>query len=140
MTAQEVTEATRRIATTTCTMGLASSTIVQTDKSLGIPPLREKILGDGSRFKRGRIEAGNTHSGINQLLIATHNGLLKMYCGTGEPLKRGSDENFIMQDRRAHKIHLYIDHGELHLPLGAQALLIHRHRSQPVGPAALHEF
>jgi hypothetical protein len=52
ITAQEVTEAITSSATTTCTMGLASSTMLQTDKSLGIAPLREKILGDGTRLQR----------------------------------------------------------------------------------------
>ncbi len=70
MMAQEVTEAISSSATTTCTMGLASSTMVQTDKSLGIAPLREKILGDGARLQRAGIETGNPHSGIDQLLAA----------------------------------------------------------------------
>ena len=41
MIAHEATEASSSKATTACTMGLASSTMVQTDKSLGIAPLRE---------------------------------------------------------------------------------------------------
>jgi hypothetical protein len=93
---------------------------------LGIPPLREKILRDGTRLQRGRIEAGDTHGRIDQLFIAPHNRLLKMYCGTGEPIKRSGDENFIMQQRGAQKIYRDIYHGKLHLPLRAQSLLVYR--------------
>ena len=94
-------------------MGLASSTMLQTDKSLGIPPLREKILGDGTRLQRAGIEAGNPHSGIDQLLAAPHYCLLEMYCGTGQTLKGSRDENFIMQHRGPQKIDGNIYHDKL---------------------------
>src|SRR5882724_7898011 len=140
MTAQEATEAASSSATTLCTMGLASSTRLQTDKSLGIPPLREKILGDGTWFQRAGIEAGDTHRSIDQLLIAAHNGLLEMYCGTGETLQFRRDENFIMQHGGPQKIDADVDHDELHLPVCAQPLLVDTHGPQPIGSATLHEL
>src|SRR5258708_798047 len=87
VTSWEVTEAISSSATTTCTMGLASSTMLQTDKSLGIAPLHEKILGDGTRLQRAGIEAGNPHGGIDQLLAAPHYRLPEMYCGTRQTFK-----------------------------------------------------
>src|SRR5580704_9644776 len=140
MTAQEATDAISSSATTTCTMGLASSTMLQTDKSLGIAPLREKILGDGTRLQRAGIEAGNPHGGIDQLLAAPHNRLAKMYCGTCQAFKCSRDKNFIMQHRGPQEIDGNIYHDKLQLAFRAQLLLIHPQRPQPVGPAALQEF
>src|SRR5277367_706380 len=140
MTAQEATDAASSNATTACTMGLASSTSVQTDKSLGIPPLHEKILGDGTRLQRARIKTRNSCLGVDQLLVATHDRLLEMYCRTAQALKLRGDENFIMQHRGAQKIDRHVDDHELQLPLGQQARLIDAHRTQPVGAATLHEF
>jgi hypothetical protein len=125
ITAHEVTEAISSNPTTTCTMGLASSTMLQTDKSLGIAPLREKILGDGTRLQRAGIEAGNSHSGIDQLLAAPLYRLLEMYCGTRQTLKGSRDENFIMQHRGPQKIHGNIYYDKLQAPLRAQLLLIY---------------
>src|SRR5579871_3092422 len=98
MTAHDATEAMSRSATTPWTMGLASSTRVQTDKSFGIAPLREKILGDGTRLQRAGIKAGHPHGGINQLFFAAHDCLLEMYCGTCKTTEFRRDENFIMQN------------------------------------------
>src|SRR5580658_10846276 len=140
MTAQEATEANISSATTPCTMGLASSTRLQTDKSLGIPPLREKILGDGTWFQGAGIDTGDTYRSINQLLAAPHNGLLEMYCGTGQALKGSRDENFIMQHGGSQKIDNDIDHDKLHLPIRPQALLVDTHCAQPIGSAAFHEL
>src|ERR1700691_6797546 len=125
MTAHEATEAISRMPTTTCTTGLASSTMLQTDKSLGIAPLREKILGDGTRLQRAGIEAGNSHSGIDQSLAAPLYCLLEMYCGTRETLKGSRDENFIMQQGWPQKIHGNIYHDKLQAALRAQLLLIY---------------
>src|SRR5580698_644484 len=105
MTAQEATEATSSSATTTWTTGLASSTRLQTDRSFGIAPLREKILGDGTRLQRTGIEAGNSDGGFDQLFFAPHDGLLEMYCGTSQPFQFRRDENFIMQNCRPQEIH-----------------------------------
>src|ERR1700733_5400171 len=140
MTAQEATEANISRATTPCTMGLASSTRLQTDKSLGMPPLREKIPRNSTWLQRARIETGDTHRSINQLLAAPHNGLLEMYCGTGQTLKRSCDENFIMQHGGSQKIDTDIDHDKLYLPIGPQPLLIDPHCTQPIGSATFHEL
>src|SRR5258708_8332113 len=82
MTAQEVTEAISSSATTTWTMGLASSTMLQTDKSLGIAPLREKILGYGTRLQRAGIEPRNPHRRIHQPPPAPHNLFPKSHSPT----------------------------------------------------------
>src|ERR1700722_6682032 len=140
MTAQEATEAATSSATTPCTMGLASSTRLQTDRSFGIPPLREKILGDGTWFQRTGIETGDTHSGIDQLLVAPQNRLLEVYCGTRQTRKSGRDENFIMQHCGPQEIHADVDHDKLQLPFRAQPLLVDTHGPQPIGPATLHEL
>src|SRR5277367_4717562 len=140
MTAQEATDAASSNATTACTMGLASSTSVQTDKSLGIPPLHEKILGDGTRLQRARIKTRNSCLGVDQLFAAPHDRLLEMYCRTAQALKLRGDENFIMQYGGPQKIHRHVCDHELQLPLGKQARLINAHCPQPLGSAALHEF
>src|ERR1700744_450125 len=70
MTAQEAIEATSSNATTAWTTGLASSIRLQTDRSFGIPPLREQILRDGTRLQRTGIEAGHANGGIDQLFFA----------------------------------------------------------------------
>src|SRR5271167_4176891 len=131
MTAQEATEAASSSATTACTMGLASSTSVQTDKSLGIPPLHEKILGDGTRLQRARIKTRNSCLGLDQLLVATHDRLLEMYCRTAQALKLRGDENFIMQHRGPQKIHRDVGDHELQMSFGEQAHLIDAHDPQP---------
>src|SRR5258708_11671751 len=59
LTAQEDTVAISSSATTTCTMGLASSTMLQTVKSLCIAQLREKNLGDHSSSQPAGFEPVN---------------------------------------------------------------------------------
>src|SRR5258708_17297351 len=140
MNGQEVTEAISSSATTTCTMGLASSTMLQTDKSLGIAPLREKILGDGTRLQRAGIEAGNPHGGIDQVLAAPLDRFPEMYCASRQTFKCSRDENFIMQHRGSQKIDGNIYHHELQFACRAQLLLVHPQRAQPIGPAALQEL
>src|SRR5580704_6294554 len=124
MTAHEEIGAMSSKATTPCTMGLASSTRLQTDKSFGIAPLREQVFRDGTRFQRTGIEAGNSHGGIDQLFFAPQNGLLEMYCGTREAIQFRRDDNFIMQNRGAQEIHSDADDHELQLSLSAQLLMI----------------
>src|ERR1700679_2850571 len=110
MTAQEVNEAISSNPTTTCTMGLASSTMLQTGKSLGIAPLREKILGDGTRLQRAGIEAGHSYSGVDHFLASPLYGVLKLYCGPRQTLRGTRNENFIMRHGRPQKINGNIYH------------------------------
>src|ERR1700731_780179 len=100
MTAHELTEATKSSAMTACTMGLASSTKVQIDKSLPIAPLREQVFRDGTWFQRARIETGNARARVDQLRLAAHDRLLERNCRTAQPFEFGSDDNFIIEDGR----------------------------------------
>src|ERR1700734_1998729 len=121
-------------------MGLASSTMVQTDKSLGIAPLHEQILRDGTRSQRVRVETGGADIRVDELHAAAPDRLLEVNCRTREPRELCGDENFIIEDRRAQIVYIEAHYHELQPALGAQLHLIDSQRPQPIGAAALEEF
>src|SRR5882762_3623661 len=140
MTAHEATEATMSSAMTACTMGLASSTKVQIDKSLPIAPLHEQVLGDGTWFQRAGIETGNARARVDQLGLAAQDGLLERNCRTAQPLEFGSDDSFIIEDRGKKEVDCDAHHGELQPAVEPQSLLIDAEKTQPLGAASLHEL
>src|SRR5882762_458042 len=140
MTAHEATEATMSSAMTACTMGLASSTKIQIDKSLPIAPLHEQVLRDGTWLQRAGIETGNARARVDQLGLAAHDGLLERNCRTAQPLEFGSDDNFIIEDCRKKEVDCDAHHGELQPAVEPQPMLIDAEKPQPLGPASLHEL
>src|SRR3984957_10145191 len=113
MTAHDATEATISSAMTACTMGLASSTKVQIDRSLPTAPLQKQVRRDCTGFQRAGIETGDACARVDQLGLAAHDGLLERNCRTAQPLEFGSDDNFIIEDRREKKVDSDAHHGEL---------------------------
>ena len=121
-------------------MGLASSTMVQTDKSLGITPLHKQILGDGTRPQRVRIETGDASVRVDELHVAAPDRLLEVNCRTTQASKFRGDENFIIEHGGAEEVDRNADDRELQCRSALQPWLVDAQGPQPLGPAALQNF